>query len=394
MPKTELAPTKPAKSSPGVQLNTYPFWSPRFWHGMRLGDWWKLLSTHRFRVHPLRIPMALIVTQVSTVNSLLSRISQWKYGKAVDDTSLEQPPLFIIGHWRSGTTYLHELMVRDPAMGFPNTYECFAPHHFLLTGWFFPPLLRFLLPSKRPMDNMPAGFDLPQEDEFAMCALGAPTPYYRMAFPYHTPPYMEFLDMEGVEPHDLQRWKEALTYFVRALTYAKGKRIVLKSPPHTGRIQVLAEMFPGARFVHIVRDPLDIFASTRRLWPALDAAQSFQWPPPRDVDEYVFTAFERMYAGFEKQRPHLDPSQICDVRYEELIRDPLGQLDSIYRKLDLGDFETVRPAIAEFVQSRKDYSPNRNALEPEIQREVRRRWAGYFERYGYELPPITQSAAG
>ena len=34
------------------------------------------------------------------------------------------------------------------------------------------------------------------------------------------------------------------------------KRIVLKSPAHTARVRVLLELFPKARFVHIIRDPV------------------------------------------------------------------------------------------------------------------------------------------
>jgi hypothetical protein len=60
----------------------------------------------------------------------------------------------------------------------------------------------WLIPKQRPMDNMAAGWDRPQEDEFALLTLGAPTPYERMAFPNDEPPYGEFLDMRGCQPGD------------------------------------------------------------------------------------------------------------------------------------------------------------------------------------------------
>lgn len=44
--------------------------------------------------------------------------------------------------------------------------------------------------------------------------------------------------------------------FLKQITYLRPKRIVLKSPTYTGRIRVLQQMFPDARFVHIVRDPV------------------------------------------------------------------------------------------------------------------------------------------
>ena len=131
-------------------------------------------------------------------------------GRAIARTEIDEPPLFVIGHWRSGTTMLHEMMVLDERFAYPTTYECFAPNHFLLTGALLPKLIWFLLPSKRPMDNMAVSFDHPQEDEFALLSMGAPTPFMRMAFPNDPPPYMEFLDMEGVDERDLVRWKETL----------------------------------------------------------------------------------------------------------------------------------------------------------------------------------------
>jgi hypothetical protein len=271
----------------------------------------------------------------------------------------------------------------DERFAFPTTYECFAPNHFVVTGSVLPRLLGFLLPEKRPQDDMVVSFDHPQEDEFALLSMGAPSPMLRLAFPNDPAPYLEFLDMEATAEEDLRRWKEAMLQFVRMQSYVKGKRLLLKSPPHTGRIGVLAELFPGAKFIHLVRDPHSLFPSTRRLWRALEKAQGLQFPRHEHLDEFVFEAFERMYGGFERQRARLDESQICDVRYEDLVKDPLGQVRRIYERLALGDYESARGSIEAYVAQRKGYAPARYALEAEVVAEIRRRWAGYMEKYGY-----------
>jgi hypothetical protein len=199
---------------------------------------------------------------------------------------------------------------------------------------------------------------------------------------------MELLDMEGVSDEVLSRWKHDLLWFIRALTLRKKKPLILKSPPHTGRIKILSELFPGSRFVHMTRHPEPLFASTRRLWPSLEAVQALQVPKGEYLDEYIFDCFERMYRGFEKQRSAVEPDRICDVRYEDLVRDPIGNLEAVYKKLDLGDFESVRPKIEAHASSQKDYKPNVHAeLEPEIKAELRRRWAEYYEKYGYTEEP-------
>jgi hypothetical protein len=245
-------------------------------------------------------------------------------------------------------------------------------------------MIHFLLPKQRPMDNMLAGAYYPQEDEFALGNLGCPTPYWRMVFPNEPPCFMELLDMEGVSPSVLARWKRDMVWFVRAMTYYKRKPLILKSPPHTGRVGILAELFPGARFIHITRDPETLYASTRRLWPTLDLAQGLQIPKNKYLDEYIFEAFERMYRGFESQRVGLAPNRIIDVRYEDLVKDPIGQVERIYRQLEIDGLETFRDRLHAFLGQRKDYKPNRHEdLEPEICAAIRRRWSGYIEKYGY-----------
>jgi hypothetical protein len=364
---------------------------------MLLGDWLKLVARNRFRVHPVRWGLVCTVSACGVFNSIMRLVQQALYSRKIARTEIQHPPVFIIGHWRSGTTFLHELMVRDERFAYPTTYECFAPNHFLVTRRITPKIVNLLLPRTRPMDNMLTGVDNPQEDEFALGNLGCPTPYWRMVFPNEPPCYLELLDMEGVSEELLARWKRDMVWFVRAMTFYKDKPLILKSPPHTGRIRLLSELFPGARFIHITRHPEALFASNRRLWPRLDSAQGLQIPNNEHLDEYIFTAFERMYRGFESQRPSIDPSRIWDVRYEDVVADPVGQLETIYRQLDLGDFEQVRGKLEEFVQGQKDYQPNLHPeLEPEVRAEIRRRWAGYYEKYGYaeDLPGRSDSADG
>jgi hypothetical protein len=375
--------TKPVKKSPRAKTNAYPFWSPRFWHGMRTGDWWRLMAAHGFRIHPIRWPMAFLISLIVPLNSLLGMLQRWQYGKLIERTRIEEPPVFIIGHWRSGTTLLHELLHLDSRFSSPTTYQCFAPHHFFYTEGLMKRFGSWLMPKQRPMDNMAAGWERPQEDEFALLTLGAPTPYVRVAFPNDPPPYNEFLDMQDAAPADVQRFERALMHFVQVLTLYTKKRLLLKSPPHTGRVELLARMFPGARFIHISRDPYSLFPSTVRLWQSLDEVQGLQMPRHQHLHEYVFDCLTRMYRGFEQQRAKLDPASICDVRYEDLVQNPAEEVARIYRELDLGDFRNVEDKLTTYLGEQKDYKTNQHQLDDDLKAEIRTRWAGYFERYGY-----------
>ena len=300
------------------------FWIPRFWDGICLSGYFRLLVRNRFAISFLCIGMALIIGALSFINCLLWLIQVALFGRKIARTPIEQHPIFVIGHWRSGTTLLHELLVRDPRHTYPDTYDCFAPNHFLVSGWWMKPCLNVLMPSKRPVDNMPAGWDHPQEDEFALCNMGVPSPYLTILFPNRPPQCQEYFDFRGVSEPALNAWKGALLWFLKCVTLQNPKRIVLKSPPHTGRIRALLEMFPKAKFVHIVRDPYVIFPSTVNLWSRLYHDEGLQMPTCEGLEEHVFATLTRMYEAFDRDRDLLGPGQFCEVRYEELVAHPIA----------------------------------------------------------------------
>lgn len=365
--------------------------APRFWHGMTFGAWAKFLARHKLAVSPSAYHIAVGVTPLSMGNSVAAAVQRLVYGRRIARTNVH-PPIFIVGHWRTGTTLLHELMVRDERFTYPTTYECLVPRHALLTGWFVTRVFKFLVPSRRPMDNMATGWDHPQEDEFALCNLVVGSPYERLAFPNDTigDP---FLDMDGVSPEELERWKAGLMWLLKSITVRAGKPIVLKSPPHTARVGLLAEMFPRAKFVHIVRDPFTVFSSTMRLWPSLIDQHALQRPRYDYLREYVYRSFERMYRAFEAQKDRIPPENFCELRYEDLVRDPVGQMQSIYERLNLGGFDAARPNIEAYMESQKDYKTNRHQIPLETRAEIARRWGPFMRQYGYDCEPVEAAPA-
>src|SRR5205823_2601797 len=125
----------------------------------------------------------------------------------------------------------------DPRHSYPTTYQCLAPAHFLISESWLPKILFFFVPSRRPMDNMAAGWDRPQEDEFGLCLLGAPSPYAQIAFPNRPYEYERTLDVADLPRSDRRRWRTHFWRLIRQLNFKNpGKRLILKSPPHTCRI--------------------------------------------------------------------------------------------------------------------------------------------------------------
>jgi len=326
------------------------------------------------------------ITAAAAANSLAEALCKARFRRQLRSPPVTPPPLFIIGHWRSGTTLLHELLMLDDRLCCPNTYQCLAPCHFLITEGVGTATLKWIIPSKRPMDDVVTGWDRPQEDEFALMNMGAPSPYRRMAFPVTSPDRPESLDLTKLSPADLDLWKKTLRRFLAMLAVADPRRPVLKSPPHTARVAVLAEMFPEARFLHVVRDPCVVFASTMRLWRSLHDVQGLQVDRGETLERYVFAAFEEMYAAFERDRAVLPAGRLHEIRYEDLVADPVGQLAEAYERLDLGDFGRVRTVFETQARSMKRYRTNTYNHDPRIVAEVATRWRPFFDRYGYALP--------
>ena len=358
-------------------------WAPHIWEGCDFLSWMRLLIRNRFAVNWRYWYVAVIVTIISFLHTILRFVQQAVYGSRLARTQVREAPIFIIGHWRTGTTFLHELMILDERHTYANTYECLEPNHFLLTEGFFRRWLWFLMPSRRPMDNMAAGWDRPQEDEFALCMMGQPSPYLTIAFPNHGPQYSNYFDLEGLSSRALTSWKRTFMGFLQRLTFKDPRRLVLKSPPHTCRIKVLLEMFPDARFIHIVRDPYVVFPSTVNLWRSLYETQGLQRPTFAGLEDYVFQTFTFMYDRLEEGRKLVDPSRFFELKYEDLVRDPVGQMRALYEGLQLGGFDNYLPHLEDYLARVAGYERNRYELTPELRAEIRRRWGPVIRRYGY-----------
>jgi hypothetical protein len=344
--------------------------------------WLRMLAANGFAVGPAYWYIAAIASANSVTNTAFRWLVNARFGERVRATRV-QPPVFVIGHWRTGTTLLHELLIRDARFGFPDMQDCFNPNHALLTGGFFKRYMRFLLPSKRPMDNMHMGWERPQEDEFALALLGLPSTYTDFAFPRRPPMHPGALDLSGLSPSQLARWKRVFVRFLQEVTLRTGKRLVLKSPPHTARVPVLVELFPDAKFIHIVRDPRVVYASTVKLWLSLARAHGLQKPEWPGLEEKVLREFRVIYDRLEEARPLLKPGQFHELRYEELVKNPLGELGTVYAALDLGDFGAARPSVEEYLRQNANYETNRHELTPEQKARIEERWGDVIRRYGY-----------
>ena len=353
--------------------------------GLSVGDWLALLAENRFAVGPRYWSRAAVISALSLINSGAGLAERIAYGRAIRHAR-PRAPIFILGHWRSGTTLLHNLMALDPRFAAPNLYETMFPNGFMVTEAWQAPLWKRCVPETRLIDNMKLGTDLPQEDELALAILTRRSPYMGHSFPRRWAFYMRYLDFAGVSEAERQSWKKSFYDYACKLTvFRNGRTLLLKSPPHTARIPLLLELFPDARFIHIHRDPYRVYQSSLHMLTEglpLAKMQTGDLPNPED---FVIERYTRLYDAYFAASDALPADRIVEVRFETLAQDPIGTIDTIYRRLGIDGVEPLRPALESQQAELRHYA--QNSYEPlgmAVRERIAQAWQRSFETWGYD----------
>jgi hypothetical protein len=266
--------------------------------GIDFATWRELLKENSYQVDAHRRKNALKLTAMSMVCTQRSRTER-RFDGQVAAVQLEDP-LFIIGHWRSGTTLLHSLMAQDGQYGYPRIYQISNPRTFLSI-----PIERVMerrgqqMRRQRAMDSVAFDPISPAEDEFAMSAMSIRSNLVGWSFLRREAHYDRYLTFRKAPPEDYARWREAFLWFLKKVQLKEGRRLMLKSPQHTGRIRLLLQEFPEARFVHIHRNPYAVFRSMERLYKTAIIPPAFQDPPAGDfVTEGILGRYQEIYDAF------------------------------------------------------------------------------------------------
>ncbi len=357
------------------------------WHSMSFGNWLRLLASrppmswsHWFRI--------ATITAMAPLNSLSDLWETLVYGRRIARQQLEHPPIFIIGHWRSGTTMLHNLMTLDPELTYPNLYQVMAPKNFLTTESWVPGLTRWALPKTRQMDNMAADWLLPQEDDIALLQMTLMSPYLMLAHQNDPSKYRRYFDLTELTPRELQTWRDAFLHFLKKLTIHKNRQIVLKSPAHTYRIPILLKMFPEAKFIFIHREPYTVFNSGVHIRRVMFLESGLAPPYYDSLEEDVLDVYSKCFEAYQSTKHLIPPGHLHEVRFEDLEADPLGQMRLIYEKLDLTSWPLIEPQIRQQVPELTSYKKNKYQMDEALMRRVYQAWKPAFDAFGYpsQLP--------
>jgi hypothetical protein len=353
--------------------------------GIRLSPLIRMIGRNHVSLRPKYLARIAFLLQSSLWSSIFSRIEKLRYQKILSDHPAPQDPVFIIGHWRTGSTFLHQLMSRDPQMTAPTLFQVAQPDCFLTSYPYYKPLFKTIVSGHRPMDNVRLGMNEPQEDEYAIYRMTCSSPLEKLVFPNRKKYFLS--DIESYLPPQecSPEWERQLVLFFKKIHFQTDKRIISKNPFSSFRIETLNRLFPQACFIHIVRNPLDSVPSAIHMWTIVQRQNCLNRNEHRPEIAEVCDVMNAMDVEIRKQAAELPPERYCEVRYEDLVKDPVTALMSLYQRLEIPFSEPFEHNMTHFLREVSEYRKNVFSLPESDKMTILQKMEGFMSRYGYFL---------
>lgn len=376
-----------------------------------LDAWARLLLSPGARVawrYWPRVALNLALSACVTVMTLPERVllapvlwwrgrrSGWRLGPARGGGGA---PIVVLGYYRSGTTHLHNLLACDPGSCSARWGQVLSPQGFAASWFVLRLFLWAVLPTKRPQDDMAFGPEWPGEDDFALSNWALASPLAgRVIMPRCADHFGRFHDLEGLTAPERSRWRRvqwAILWKIAVL--ARGRRLVIKSPPHTARVGAIAEVLEGARFIHLSREPGAVLRSNERLMRALEPHHLQDAPDAEVVRGRIIEEYDRTERRFLEQAGALGPGRLARMRYQDLIADPIGSLRRAYEEIGVEWTEAFERRARAYLASVREYRTETQKIasragEREGPLPEALRWM--VGAFGHDRPAVEPAATG
>ncbi len=341
-------------------------------------------------VRPGRLPDVAIALLAALVRAPFSA-GERAWVAALERRGPPMPaPLFIVGHLRSGTTHVQNVLSRSRQFGQVSPIALGLPWDLLILGALLRPLLERALPGGRFVDQVRVDPDSPQEDEIALANMQSLSYYHALYFPRRfAQDLRRGLLLEGCTPAELDRWQRRFRYFLRKISFDQsGLRLLIKNPVYTARIALLRKIWPDAQFIHVYRDPRRVFVSTVHYFRTLLAQLSLQEYHQVDIERTVLEVYPKVMTALIEQSTGLPANRFVDVQFECFERQPIAELERIYRRLELPGLEEATPRFEAYLRAMGGYAKNAYPPSPEAVRLVEREWARFIAHWQAGAEPV------
>ncbi len=300
-------------------------------------------------------------------------------------TQISEPPVFIIGFWRSGTTFLHNLLCQDPNHAFVTTYQSIFPHHSLVNSGWLKKLAVLIAPERRPIDNVKLNMNWPQEEEMGLGNIQPLSFYNYFYFPDHIEEYIQkYLLLKNIKESEIESWEKAYKLLIKkALIISNGKRFVSKNPPNTFRIPQILKMFPDAKFIYIYRNPYRILSSFLPFMKEVMLGVGFQNVNDEDMDKQLLNLYSLALEKYEKDKGSIPKDNLIEVQYERFKENPLETIKNIYNTFELDEFSTAEPFLKNYIDSQKHQKSGGHHIPDHLTQFIQNNHQDYMESKGY-----------
>jgi omega-hydroxy-beta-dihydromenaquinone-9 sulfotransferase len=352
-------------------------------YGIRLKMLFRLIKNNGFSFRSPYIFRFLFLLQNALWSSLFSVIEKFRYGEIITETPLPDQPVIIIGSWRTGSTYLHQLLQSDPNRTVPDNFQVHLPDSFLFSVKYYKPVMKLLMGknARRTFDNVSVCADEPQEDEFAILKMCGQSPLMKLIYP--DPNHFFLLNFEDYELEGAayEEWKKAMIEFCTKINIATSKQIILKNPFHSLRIKTIRRLFPNAKFIHIYRHPFNVIPSSINMWNIVGQQNVMKPGFIKATVEDTVEVFDRVLNYINLNSKELPDQSYCEIKYENLEENPVEEIKRAYKKLGLPFSDTLEESIRQ--RHCKEFIKNKYSLSDEDKTYISEKLKHHMERYGY-----------
>ncbi|MEJ7592145.1 MAG: sulfotransferase [Planctomycetaceae bacterium] len=361
---------------------------PHILYFSTLRNWLRLLWRYSRQFDVAQWPRALRITLFVIATIPIRLFERMRFGLPIRRHRLLEPPVLIIGHWRSGTTNMHNLMLQDPHFASVTMLHCAIPSGFLTWEWLARRILSRRLPKSRPMDAVPLGIDEPMSEDFALAGLTHMSHYLNYFFPQIAEQtFRETVLFEGVSQEDVAHWSNHYEYLLRKVSYASGgRRLLLKNPPNLGRVPEVLKRYPTAKFIHVYRNPWLVHASSIKLMQRFMEDLAFQSHDPAEVEEFISRRYEAIMQKWFADRDLIPRENLIELRHEDITARPLEIVESIYQQFGLRTWSTMQPKLKAYTDSLAGYQNNQYTFDGEYLIRIEPHIGPTAERLGYASP--------